>query len=66
MAVGNRRPAALAALGSAPQAGHLGRGAGLIDEDELLGAEIGLGVEPGLAAGDHIRPLLLGGVRGFF
>ena len=66
MAVGNRRPAALAALGSAPQTGHLGRGAGLIDEDELLGIKIGLGVEPGLAAGDDIRPLLLGGVRGFF
>jgi hypothetical protein len=27
--------------GPAPQAGHLGRGAGLIDEDELLGIEIG-------------------------
>ena len=25
-----------------------------------------LGVEPGLAAQRHIRPLLLGGVRGFF
>ncbi len=66
MAVGNRRPAALAALGSAPQTGHLGRGACLINEDELVGIEVGLGVEPGLAAGDDIRPLLLGGVRGFF
>ncbi len=66
MAVGNRRPAALTTLGSAPQTGHLGRGAGLIDEDELLGIKIGLGVEPGLAAGDDIRPLLLGGVRCFF
>ena len=66
MAVGNGGPAALAALGSAPQAGHLGRGAGLVDEDEPLGIEIGLGVEPGLAAKGDIRPLLLGGVRGFF
>ncbi len=66
MAVGNGGPAALAALGSAPQAGHLGRGAGLVDEDELLGIKLGLGVEPGLAADDDIRPLLLGGVRGFF
>ncbi len=64
MAVGNGGPAACPALGSAAQAGHLGRGAGLVDEDELLGIE--LGVEPGLAAGDDIRPLLLGGVRGFF
>ena len=66
MAVGNGGPAALAALGSAAQAGHLGRGAGLIDEDELVGIKIGLGVEPSLATGDDIRPLLLGGVRGFF
>jgi len=66
MAVGNRRPAALAALGSAPQAGHLGRGPGFVDEDELLGIELGLGLEPGLATGDDVRPLLLGGVRGFF
>jgi len=66
MAVGNYRPAALAALGSAPQAGHLGRGPGLVDEDELLGIKLALSVEPGLAAGDNIRPLLLGGVRGFF
>ncbi len=63
---GIRGAAAHPALGAAPQAGHLGRGAGLIDEDELLGIKIGLGVEPGLAAGDDIRPLLLGGVRGFF
>ena len=66
MAVGHRRPAALSALGSAPQAGHLGRGAGLVDEDEPLGIKLGLGVEPGLAAKGDIRPLLLGGARGFF
>ena len=66
MAVGDGGPAALTALGPASQAGHLGRGAGLIDEDELLGIEVGLGVEPGLAAESDIRPLLLGGVRGFF
>ena len=65
MAVGDRGPAALAAPGPAPQAGHLGRGAGLIDEDEFLGIEVGLVVELGLAAGDYIRPLLLGGMRGF-
>ena len=66
MAVGDGGPAALAAPGPTPQAGHLGRGAGLIDEDELLGIEIGLSVEPGLAADGDIRPLSLGGVRGFF
>jgi len=66
MAVGNGGPAACPPLGSASQAGHLGRGAGLIDEDELLGIKLGQGLEPGLAAGDDIRPLSLGGVRGFF
>ena len=66
MAVGNGGPAALAALGPAAQARHLGRGAGLIDEDELLGIELRLGLEPGLAAGGNVRPLLLGGVGGFF
>ena len=66
MAVGNSGPAAFPPLGSASQAGHLGRGAGLVDEDELLGIELRLGLEPSLAADDDIRPLLLGGVRGFF
>ncbi len=66
MTVGDGGSTALAALGSAPQAGHLGRGAGLVDEDQLLGIKIGLGVAPGMAASDDIRPLLLGGVRGFF
>ena len=66
MAMRDRGAAALTALGPAPRASHLGRGPGLIDEDQLLGIETGLGVEPGLAAEDHIGPLLLGGVRGFF
>ena len=34
---GTAGPAALSALGPAPQAGHFGRGAGLIDEDEFFG-----------------------------
>ncbi len=66
MAVGDGGPATLTALGSAPQTGHLGRSAGLVDEDELFGIKIGLGVEPGLAAEGDIRPLLFGGVRRFF
>ena len=45
---------------------HLGGGAGLIDEDEPFGVEIGLGLEPGLPMAQHIRSLLLAGVRGFF
>ena len=66
MAVGDGGPATLAAPGPAPQAGHLGRSAGLVDKDQAGGIETGLGVEPGLAADGDVRPLLLGGVRGFF
>ena len=66
VAMGHRRPTALTARRPAIAPGHLGRGPGLVDEDELLGVETGLGVDPELAAGNDIRPLLLGGVRGFF
>ena len=44
----------------------MGGTAGLIDEDEFFGIKIGLSVEPSLAASGDVRPLLLGGVRGFF
>jgi hypothetical protein len=66
MAMGHAGAATFASHGPPPQPGHLGRGTGLIDEDELLGIEIGLAVEPHLAAGCDVRPLLLGGVRSFF
>ena len=66
MAMGDGRPAPLTASGPAAQAGHLGRGPGLVDKDELLGVEIGLGLEPGQPAGGNVRPLLFGGMRGFF
>ena len=36
------------------------------DRDKLVWVEIGLGVEPGPPARQHIRPLLLAGVSGFF
>ena len=44
------RQAALATLRAAPQTGHLGRGAGLIDEHQSAGIEIGLAFEPGQPA----------------
>ncbi len=66
MAMGHVGAATFASRGPPPQPGHLGRGTGLIDEDELRGIEIGLAVEPDSAAGRDIRPLLLGCVRGFF
>ncbi len=66
MAMGHRSAAALAARRPAMALCHLGRRPGLVDEDQPLGVQIGLRVEPGLAAAQNVRPLLLGGVRGFF
>jgi hypothetical protein len=39
----------LAFLSPATQAGHIGRRAGLVDEDEFAGIEFELVLEPGLA-----------------
>ncbi len=64
--MGHAGAAMLASRDPSPQPGQLGRGAGLIDENELRGIEIGQAVGPSLAAGRDIRPLLLGGVRGLF
>ena len=52
--------AALASGCSAVEARHLGGRAGLVDENELLGIEIELAVEPGRAGHFHIAALLLG------
>jgi hypothetical protein len=51
--------AALAALGPAPQARHLGGSAGFVDEDEFGGIEIELPLEPGFTRRLHIWALLL-------
>ncbi len=53
---------AATAMGSS----HFGRGPGLIDEDEMLGIEIELLLEPGLAALQDVRAILFAGVRGLF
>ncbi len=66
MPVGHRRLATLAAPRPAMAPRHLGRGPGLIDEDQTLGFQIGLGLEPVLPATRNVRALLLAGVRGFF
>jgi hypothetical protein len=66
VSVRNRGAASGAAWRTAIAPGHLGRGAGLIDEDQSLGIEIGLRLEPGLPSTRDVRPLLLAGVRGFF
>jgi hypothetical protein len=59
MTVRNGRPASFAAWRTAAQPGHLRGCRGLVDEDQLLGIEIGLAVEPGYAAAQDIGALLL-------
>ena len=66
MAMRNRGATALAAGAAPAQPGHLGGGPGLVDEDELRGVELGLEIEPGLAARGYVLARLLAGVRGLF
>ena len=49
----------LAFLRPATQAGHIGRRAGLVDEDEFVGIEFELVLEPGLAPLQEVGPILL-------
>ncbi|MBX9660801.1 MAG: hypothetical protein K2X00_19775 [Nitrospiraceae bacterium] len=49
MAVRHAGPAAFTPDAYAAQAGHLGREAGLVDEDQALRVELGLALEPGFA-----------------
>ena len=71
---GRRLPMAMRYGGSQPfplgraavAARHIGRGPGLVDEDQLLRIEIELAFEPGLATFQNVGPLLLGRVRGLF
>ncbi len=58
--------APLAERGPTAQPGHFGRGAGLVDEDQVPRIEVRLIVEPGVAAGQDVGPLLLAGVCRFF
>ena len=66
MALRDGGPAALAAPGASSQASHFGRCPGFVDKDQAAGVEIGLALEPRQPAPGDVRPLLLGGVRGFF
>lgn len=66
MAVGNGRPASLAAGCSPSQPRHLRGRSGLVDEDQRLGVEVKLAVEPSYATAQDIGTLLLRGVRRLF
>ena len=56
----------LAFLSPATQAGHIGRRAGLVYEDEFVGIELELVLEPGLAPLQDVGPIPLRRVRGLF
>jgi hypothetical protein len=45
---------------------HVGCGLGLVDNDQALGVEIGLGVEPGASLLRNVWAVLLDRVAGFF
>ena len=66
MAMREGGPAALAAPGPSSQTSHFGRCPGFVDKDQAGGVEIGLALEPCQPAQGDVRPLLLGGVSGFF
>ena len=66
MAMWDGGPAALATPGASSQTSHFGRCPGFVDKDQAGGIEIGLAFEPRQPAHGDVRPLLLGGVRGFF
>jgi len=66
MTVRDRSQTAGAAQGPPAQPGHLGRRAGLIDEDEALRIELCLCGAPGLSLRGDVGSVLLAGVRGFF
>ena len=61
---GGTTPLAFGRSAVAPR--HLGRGAGLIDEDQALRLKVDLPFEPRLPLCVDPRALLLGGVRGLF
>jgi hypothetical protein len=60
----DRRAAAHPAGAAPAQAGHLGGRTGLVDEDELRRVELGLELEPGLAACGYVVARLFAGMRG--
>lgn len=56
----------LPARTTAMRAGHLGVGTGFIQEDQLCRIKPALAALPGRSRRGDVRPILLGGVQGFF
>lgn len=66
MAMRDAGPATLAPAASPAQAGHLGRGAGLVQKDQPRWVQVGLKREPGFPPGSYVGALLLAGMRRLF
>jgi putative chitinase len=67
VALGHAHPTAFAARSAPVAAGHGRVGRGLVDEHETIRIEVELTLEPRLACGLHVLPVLLGRVtRAFF
>ena len=66
MAVGDGANQALTPHAAALPAHHVGFCPGLVDEDQRGWIKRGLMAPPSQARGGHVRPVLLGGVHGFF
>jgi len=59
-------PKPLATSAAAMAACHIGGGPGLVDEDQPVGIEVELILEPLFASDQDVGAILFGGVRGLF
>lgn len=66
MTVRDRGATTMAAFRTAAKPRHFGRGAGLIDKDQLVGIKLRREFAPNSARGRDIGPILLGCLRAFF
>ena len=66
MAMRDTNPKPLATSATPMAARHVGRGPGLVDEDQPVGIEIELILEPLLAPDQNVGTVLFSGVRGLF
>lgn len=66
MSVRDRGPQALAAESPPVQARHPGGGARLVDEDQALGVQVELALEPGAATPQDVGTVLLRRMPGLF
>jgi hypothetical protein len=66
VAMRHAHPKPLAAPAAPVAARHVGRGPGLVDEDQPVGIEVELILEPLFASDQDVGAILFGGVRGLF